>query len=494
MIRIEKLEIREFRGIRKLSLDLGKKNFGIVGPNGTGKSGIVDAIEFALTGNITRLGGAGTAEISVKAHAPHVDVATTPEKAVVKITAFAPSLNKTIVVERSVKAASVPVITPNDAPTRALVEKLETHPEFALSRREIIKYILTPAGERSKDVQILLRLDQVEKVRVSLQRVANDAKRDTTRSISDEDRAKKDFLAHLGISSLSKSEFLTAVNERRLLLKLEPLKEISQESSLKDGVSLAAKDTKKARLSKPTVLAELEGFEKCSALLRDDETHASVKETLDLIKKLVDTPEALKGFRQKVLIEQGLSLIEEDACPLCDTLWDPVQLQAHLTDKLAKASVASEMLAQIVEARTPIVAGLENLAADTRKLIQIAAAADPLIASEPIRTFVDLCNANASLLQDIDRDPSKLVDVIALLQRVTDELPPDVSAVLANISTYVQSLPDPSKEEAAKEYLIVAQEKYDRCREARAAVLKSTEREKLSQTAERQLRWPLIDN
>jgi DNA repair exonuclease SbcCD ATPase subunit len=152
MIRIERIEIIEFRGIRKLILELGKKSFGIAGPNGTGKSGIVDAIEFALTGNITRLGGAGTAEISVKAHAPHVDSAKNPEKAIVRLTVTAPNFGKAIVIERSVKSAGTPTLTPDNSSTRALLAQLETHPEFALSRREIIKYILTPAGERSKDV------------------------------------------------------------------------------------------------------------------------------------------------------------------------------------------------------------------------------------------------------------------------------------------------------------------------------------------------------
>ena len=48
MIRIEKISVHEFRGIRDLTLDLKGQNFAACGPNGTGKSGIVDAIEFAL--------------------------------------------------------------------------------------------------------------------------------------------------------------------------------------------------------------------------------------------------------------------------------------------------------------------------------------------------------------------------------------------------------------------------------------------------------------
>ena len=40
MIKVESLTIKEFRGIRDLTLDLKGKNFAICGPNGTGKSGI----------------------------------------------------------------------------------------------------------------------------------------------------------------------------------------------------------------------------------------------------------------------------------------------------------------------------------------------------------------------------------------------------------------------------------------------------------------------
>jgi DNA repair exonuclease SbcCD ATPase subunit len=221
MIQIEQIEISEFRGIRHLILTLGRKSFGIAGPNGTGKSGIVDAAEFGLTGNITRLGGEGTADLSVKAHAPHVDSQKTPEKAVVKITGYAPSLGKSITIERSVKAPSTPTITPNDAKTREFVAKLETHPEFALSRRQIIKYILTPPGKRSTDVQTLLRLEQVEKVRTSLLRVMNDTKKEATSANTEDSRAKQEFFQHLGLRTPSKSDLLAAVNERRSLLKLE---------------------------------------------------------------------------------------------------------------------------------------------------------------------------------------------------------------------------------------------------------------------------------
>ena len=47
--------------------------FVISGPNGSGKSGVVDAIQFALTGEMARLKGAGTGDVTLADHGPHVE-------------------------------------------------------------------------------------------------------------------------------------------------------------------------------------------------------------------------------------------------------------------------------------------------------------------------------------------------------------------------------------------------------------------------------------
>ena len=73
MIKLESAHIEEVRGIRKLDIDFGKNTFAISGPSGSGKSGVIDAIEFGLTGQIGRLTGRGTRGLSVTEHGPHVD-------------------------------------------------------------------------------------------------------------------------------------------------------------------------------------------------------------------------------------------------------------------------------------------------------------------------------------------------------------------------------------------------------------------------------------
>src|SRR5204863_10198301 len=101
MIKVESISIEEFRGIRDLTLDFKGKNFAVCGPNGTGKSGVVDALEFGLTGSVSRLSGEGRGDVSLKQHGPHVDKRDDPGKARVTIKISIPVLGKTVTIERN---------------------------------------------------------------------------------------------------------------------------------------------------------------------------------------------------------------------------------------------------------------------------------------------------------------------------------------------------------------------------------------------------------
>ena len=93
----------ELRGIRELQLTPQRESFVISGPNGSGKSGVVDAIQFGLTGEISRLSGKGTGGLSVQKHGPHVDRRDDPAAAEVSLTLHFPELGKTAVLTRNVK-------------------------------------------------------------------------------------------------------------------------------------------------------------------------------------------------------------------------------------------------------------------------------------------------------------------------------------------------------------------------------------------------------
>ena len=72
-MKIIELKIRNVRGIKELLLQPNAENFVVWGTNGTGKSAVVDAIDFLLTGKIKRLMGTGTKGITLEEHGSHID-------------------------------------------------------------------------------------------------------------------------------------------------------------------------------------------------------------------------------------------------------------------------------------------------------------------------------------------------------------------------------------------------------------------------------------
>jgi len=56
-MKIVEIEIKNIRGIKELTLHPDSNNFVVWGSNGTGKSAVVDAIDFLQTGQINRLVG-----------------------------------------------------------------------------------------------------------------------------------------------------------------------------------------------------------------------------------------------------------------------------------------------------------------------------------------------------------------------------------------------------------------------------------------------------
>jgi predicted ATP-dependent endonuclease of OLD family len=133
VIKLESVHIEEIRGIRKLDLNFGKEKFAISGPNGTGKSGVIDGIEFALTGQIGRLTGRGTKGLSVPEHGPHVDKAKFPDASFVILRVFLTKLGESATITRMVSSPKKPKIEPADPDVIAAFEGIDRRSVAKLS-------------------------------------------------------------------------------------------------------------------------------------------------------------------------------------------------------------------------------------------------------------------------------------------------------------------------------------------------------------------------
>lgn len=462
MIRIKTIHIEEFRGIRLLDLDLEGKNFGICGPNGTGKSGVVDAIEFCLTGNVTRLSGQGAGELTVKAHAPHVDQRDNPEKALVSLTASIPSLGKDVTITRSIKAPRTVTIKPAGGAEEAAITELQSHPEFALSRREIVKYIITPPNQRSKDVQTLLRLDLIEKTRSALLTYANKCKREAEEAERARGRAEGELKTALGVTTLDRDEVLAKANEKRALLGLPALNELTPATSFKNGVAEGDEKAKKAGPSKEVALADLAALAKDAAASPPDSLSQQLEAANSALNALKDDKDALALARQHGFIETGLEFVSGDACPLCDTPWDAEELTEHLKAKLLSAEAVGTQLETIRTAFGVISGALEDRMSAVAKVAAYGAALKEAV---PKLAFDEYSQALASAKQALNAfldDHALIDDALAVTSGAWWALPEGVQARLEGVQTAIGAQPDSSVTDAAREFLAVLQDRYER--------------------------------
>ncbi|QGM46101.1 ATP-binding protein [Methylocystis heyeri] len=461
MIRIDTIHIKEFRGIRELTLELKGQNFAACGPNGTGKSGIVDAIEFALTGNISRLAGAGTGGLSVRAHGPHVDSRNKPEAASVTIDVTIPSLgSKKARIRRTVKSTNAPEIKPADKDVIAAFESVNLHPEFVLSRRELIRYVLSEPGQRSKEVQSLLRLDDIEKLRGVLQKIANAC----TRDLPGLERAEKDainnLLAALDAAQLSKKSVLDAVNPRRTLLGLTLLTDLDANTSVKDGLTTTTASVP-GRVPKVQAAADFATLREALHALKADSFKQACSTADTNAAELGKDAESLNGLSRESLLKSALELYDGAACPVCDTPFESDAFTGHLARKLAHFEDVSKRRAALEAELKPVLDALHAAGTALNTVIDHAGMFSPKIDASALAEFRTVLRGRYQQLQKL----LPLDDTRAVLSAAHSV--PDMEPPLAALAAAIAAIPEPTKQDAARDFLVLAQERLETCRAAR---------------------------
>jgi recombinational DNA repair ATPase RecF len=460
MIRVETIKIEEFRGIRDLTLDFERKNFAICGPNGTGKSGVVDALEFALTGNVSRLMGEGKGDISLKQHGPHVDRRNDPGKALVTVTVTIPSLKKTVTIQRNLKTPTTAIVTPDDPDVLKVLQQVKMHPEIVLSRRELIRYVLATPGKRAEEVQALLHLDQVEQVRVGLQRIANSCEKQLYPLNRDVEDARDNLLRAIGVRELTKEKLLAATNTQRAILGLTALADISQTVSLKDGMATPG-PSKPQPIPKAQAVADIQAAREAIAAIVSATTSARVAEVTDDLTSLANDPTVTASVKKETFYATGMEIIGGEACPFCDTSWDLEELKKHVQGKIDHLKDVSLKRAEAEKKVAPLIAVLRKAQAAIDTLVRFAALATPPL---PMKGASDYSASCKSAIDSLDT-LLPLTNTIITLSNVPI-IPQATLDAIDEFEKMVASLPEPTKQDAARDWLTLAQERLEVWRSA----------------------------
>lgn len=454
MIKLEFAHIEEVRGIRKLEINFNNKTYAISGPNGSGKSGVIDAIEFGLTGEIERLAGSGTRGLSVPEHGPHVDKTKFPEAAFVKLRVFLPEIGKSATITRKLKSPKEPTIEPADDDVKAALSEVADHPEITLSRRQIVRFILVEPGQRSKEIQSLLKLDELGQIRSALYTAQNKLQIAHKTAAAQRESCREALRLHLQIPTLSVETILEAINKRRKLLGLAVLAELTDDTMLTSGLLDTAKTSTFNKVSAQSDLRALSDAAKDFSTLAEEENSLIVAE----IARLEADATLLKALQRHSFIEDGFDLIDGAECPLCDTDWeDEERLRNHLKEKIEKSNAAQGI-------RDSLIANGAVIIGHAIRVVDLMAPVHKMAVGEAETEFASLL---AAWIVDLENLKINLASVEGLigeknrLARVWLNEPAAFAEGLMKLTDKVDAKPDQTAAIDAQTFLVTAQLRLD---------------------------------
>jgi len=339
-MKLLELEIRNIRGLTHLKINPQGKNFVIYGPNGSGKSTVVDALDFLLTGQINRLKGKGTGDISLARHGPHIDCS--PGDASVRAIIQISDSDQPIEISRCMDNPSRLNCPEAERARLAPILALAKNGQHILTRREILRFVTAEGGSRAKDIQELLSLSEIEDIRQSLVRAANDLDRALAITRQQLQSAQAAVAATLALDSFDESQALQKTNQCRRILGGKEITHLRSASVKQDLALPAAVEGKQQTMNITSAQTSIQALGQIAVgSPAVQELDADLKE---LIATIQANPQQLRALDCLDLLTQGLALLDDQSgCPLCETPWPANELAIFLQRRISAAEAAKHV-------------------------------------------------------------------------------------------------------------------------------------------------------
>lgn len=338
-MKIVELQIENIRGIRSLHVKPGSRNFVIWGPNGSGKSAVADAIDFLLTGRVSRLSGKGTGGITLKKHGPHIDCS--PKDAFVFAKLEISGSQNLIELRRCMAQPEVLECDEAFKPVLEPILNIVRRGQHILSRREILRYIAAESSTRAQDIQDLLDISDIENIRKVLVKVRNIADKEVEITKRNVDSAQGAISATTQMPSFDVERVLEIINRSREIFGGDRITELDS-SKLKMGISLPTSQAGEQAVNVTLLERDIQNLSNLSIEDRKRILAQQDSKLRELLSAIQSDSELLQSLSRMQLIELGISLIDDTgSCPLCETDWPSGKLFEHLNKRLSQAQLAS---------------------------------------------------------------------------------------------------------------------------------------------------------
>ncbi len=250
-VTIKSVNIEKFRGILDLELELEGRSLLLKGENGTGKSSVIDAIEFFFTGEVSHL--KGIQKLNLHRHGPHVDF--TPDDVRVTIT-FNPGtvpLSRTFFLE------------PNPPDLFRDYFMVAQSGSFILRRSQILEFIVCRPADRFRVIGNMMGVASLDETELNMMKLRDRLKSERESRQDRIGRLLQDLSGILGGSITESQSILPALNKKLGENGFPPIGSLEEDYTYVEEVYMQAKrkDDSSGRIK---VLDEILDLAKSSAI------------------------------------------------------------------------------------------------------------------------------------------------------------------------------------------------------------------------------------
>jgi hypothetical protein len=265
----------------------------------------------------------------------------------------------------------------------------------------------------------------------------------------------------LEIDEASAAKILAAANARRAILGLDPISKLRATTSLREGLGLQASPAQPARIPKAQALADLKKVRELIDQARSEEVGGYCATAIERLEALSSDPKTSDSVNRERLLSSALAYVEEQACPVCGTPWKADELEAVIAHKLKHFEEIASRRAAVEKICEVLAALLEELAAAMRVVARLGALLDRKIDLQRVAGFAQSLTARSKNVGSIVFIPASIEAL-----REFASVPEDVLDAISKVKKAVRAIPEPTEQDAARDYLTVAQERLKAHREA----------------------------
>lgn len=450
-MKIIELEIKNVRGIKDIILRPDERNFVVWGTNGSGKSAIVDAVDFLLTGQISRLTGPGTGNITLRRHGAHIDCDDLSEsyvKAIIRIKGAKTPVN----IFRCLEKPNEVILSPQVGNLFSPIEDIARRGQHVLTRREILRFITSEGGKRAEEIQAIMDLSEVEDIRKSIGRVVGSYEKDLTSAQKLFRQAQSSIAARVGHHEFNNDEVLKIVNTNRSILGGKPILVLTS-TNLKSNISPPAILVSKQEVNITVFEQDIinisvitsTGFE---AEILDRDTYLR-----SLVTSIHNDVNLLRAFSTQKLVDLGIALLDDSgACPLCDRGWKPGELRTYLEKKSASAKIVQAQIIPIEQASQFLLGKISVVLISLERVIRITS----ILALEKELSILNGWYTNLIYLKSLLEDPLHNYHSPKFTSKQVSQLlaPPLIQEIINNVlETAKKKFPESTPEQTAWDIL-----------------------------------------